>query len=86
MIVRWSAPLDLAALAMRGYVPPAGPLVDCADDAVLITQAYCDDKGRLHVHLEPTDATAHNVTLDFTNPTKEVHVGTVERPMSFVFE
>jgi hypothetical protein len=55
MIVRWSAPLGTADLNVRGYVPPAGPLlVDAPWDDVLVTEARSLDGGAsLVLRLEP---------------------------------
>lgn len=54
MIVRWSSPLDLAALTIRGFVPPAGPvLADTAWDDVLVTEAVSDDGATLRLALRP---------------------------------
>ena len=60
MLVRWSAPLDLAELAIRGWLPPIGPLVD-ADPAVLVTLARCDDGARLDLALEPAGVACDGV-------------------------
>lgn len=65
MIVRWSAPLDLAALNIRGYVPPHGPLVD-ADSEVLITMARSADGTSLDLVLEPMDTAAPEAELRFS--------------------
>ncbi|HAP77984.1 MAG TPA: hypothetical protein DCR14_18120 [Acidimicrobiaceae bacterium] len=62
MIVRWSAPLDLAALNIRGYVPPQGPLVDAAHE-VLITMARSTDGASLDLVLEPMDAAVPGADL-----------------------
>ena len=55
MLLRWSAPLDLAELAIRGWMEPVGPLVR-ADDAALITLARSDDGVRLDLAVEPAHA------------------------------
>ena len=41
MLLRWSAPLDLAALNIRGYVPPSGPIVTDGpwDDVMVLVAA-----------------------------------------------
>ncbi len=65
MMTRWSAPLSLAELNLRGYVAPTGPLVDCADDRVLITLAVVGGDGDLYVGLEPVGDAVHDVTLTF---------------------
>lgn len=67
-IVRWSAPLDLAALTIRGYVPPSGPvLADTAWDDVLVTEAVSDDGASLRLALQPRrDGAAVRATLSFT--------------------
>ncbi|MEN9506562.1 MAG: hypothetical protein RI958_2488 [Actinomycetota bacterium] len=63
MLLRWSAPLDLAALNMRGYLAPVGPVVDEADDRVLVTLARCDDGVRLDLMLEPYGEAVHDAVL-----------------------
>lgn len=65
MLLRWSAPLDLAALNMRGYLAPVGPVVDDIDDRILVTLARCDDGVRLDLWLEPVGDTVHEVRLSF---------------------
>ena len=65
MIVRWSAPLDLATLNIRGYVPPVGPLVDAADD-VLITMARCEDGVALDLVVEPFEGPVTDAELRFS--------------------
>ena len=71
MLVRWSAPLDLAELAIRGWMPPVGPLLD-ADGSVLVTLARCDDGARLDLALEPA-AAACDATLQFTRLAPGAH-------------
>ncbi|MCX6520842.1 MAG: hypothetical protein NTZ21_09285 [Actinobacteria bacterium] len=57
MLLRWSAPLDLAALNMRGFVAPVGPILAATDwDSVLVTEAVCDDGSTLRLSLRPTRA------------------------------
>lgn len=54
MLLRWSAPLDLAALNMRGFTPSAGPVLAGTDwDAVLVTEAISDDGRNLRLALRP---------------------------------
>ncbi|MCB1001585.1 MAG: hypothetical protein KDB40_20005 [Acidimicrobiales bacterium] len=67
MIVRWSAPLDLAGLAMRGFVDPVGPvLADTAWDDVLVTEAVSPDGDSLRLALQPRiDDAAVRITLWF---------------------
>ena len=65
MLLRWSAPLDLAALAIRGWSEPVGPLVD-ADSSTLITLARFHD-GALEMAMEPAAPGAGNeAELHFT--------------------
>lgn len=64
MLLRWSAPLDLAALAIRGWVAPLGPLVHAGPE-LLITMARCDDGACLRLAVEPA-ATSAEGTLRFT--------------------
>lgn len=66
MIVRWSAPLDLAALNIRGYVAPQGPLVDAADQ-VLIAMARSGDGRSLDVVVEPMAEPLAAASLRFAN-------------------
>ena len=65
MTLRWSAPLSLAELNLRGYVAPTGPLVDCDRDDVLITLAVGNADGTLQLELEPTTDSAADVRLTF---------------------
>jgi hypothetical protein len=59
MLLRWSSPLDLAALNMRGFVAPVGPILAATDwDSVLVTEAVCDDGSTLELSLRPTGAAA----------------------------
>jgi Linalool dehydratase/isomerase len=54
MLLRWSAPLDLAALNMRGFVAPVGPILAATDwDSVLVTEAVCDDGSTLELSMRP---------------------------------
>jgi hypothetical protein len=71
MLVRWSAPLDLAELAIRGWMEPVGPLVR-ADDAALITLARSVDGVRLDLAVEPA-STAGDATLTFTRLAPGAH-------------
>lgn len=66
MLVRWSQQLDLAALNLRGYVAPVGPVVADGDDAVLITFARCDDGRRLDLAFEPVRERAEGAWLALT--------------------
>ncbi len=54
MLLRWSAPLDLAALNIRGYVPPSGPIVsDGPWDEVMVLVARSADGRTLDLQLQP---------------------------------
>jgi hypothetical protein len=54
MLIRWSTPLGTAALNVRGYQPPVGPVLDATDwDDVLVLQARSDDGGSLDLVVEP---------------------------------
>jgi hypothetical protein len=70
MLLRWSAPLDLAALAIRGWSEPVGPLV-AADAATLITLARWHD-GQLQLAMEPA-APGAEVALHFSRLTPGRH-------------
>jgi Linalool dehydratase/isomerase len=62
MLLRWSAPLDLAALNIRGYVPPSGPIVtDGPWDDVMVLVARSVDARSLDLQLQPF-AVASTVT------------------------
>ena len=66
MLLRWSSPLDLAALNMRGYQQPAGPILDdTAWDDVLVTEARSPDGVSLLLHLRPRRGEVHGVRLRF---------------------
>lgn len=53
MLLRWSAPLDLAALNIRGHLAPVGPVLEVDAAAALVTLARCDDGCRLDLAIEP---------------------------------
>lgn len=55
MLLRWTGPLDLAGLNMRGYVAPVGPVVRDLPDDVLVTFARSDDAISLDLELMPFD-------------------------------
>ncbi len=56
MLLRWSQPLDLAALNIRGHVPPVGPVVtDAPWDEVLFLSARSDDGHALRLIVQPRD-------------------------------
>jgi hypothetical protein len=66
LLTRWGAPLSSAALALRGYVPPRGPVLrDGPWDQVLVTMARCDDGVALHLGLSPREAGPATVALTF---------------------
>lgn len=66
MMMRWSAPLRAADLNVRGYVPPAGPVVaDAPWDDVLFTEARSPDGVGLFLRLEPFDAVVESATVRF---------------------
>lgn len=85
MLLRWSAPLDLAALNMRGYLPPVGPIADEVDDRVLITLARSDDGVRLDLWLEPVGGEARDVVVTFgqltPNARSRVHGDGIDLPL-----
>lgn len=67
MLLRWSSPLDLAALNMRGYRAPVGPILDdTAWDDVLVTEARSPDGASLLLHLRPRRGEVHGVRMRFT--------------------
>lgn len=68
MLVRWSTPLDNAAINMRGYAPPVGPVLDTAPwPQVLITLARSSDGVTLDLMLRPgAEPAAGPVDLGFS--------------------
>ena len=76
MLLRWSAPLDLAQLAIRGWIEPVGPLVEASPDT-LITLARSDDGVTMQLAIEPANATDADgrteATLHFTRLTPGTH-------------
>lgn len=67
MLLRWSLPLDLAALNMRGYRPPQGPvLTDAPWDDVLVTMARSDDGVGLELAIRPLDGEPAEAVLSVT--------------------
>lgn len=66
MLVRFSTPLDNAALNMRGYVPPVGPVLAAAPwPEVLVTSARSTDGATLDLSLRPVAAPSGPTTLGF---------------------
>jgi hypothetical protein len=68
LLVRWSTPLDNAAINMRGYVPPVGPVLDTVPwPEVLVTMARSTDGASLELMLRPGPTpAAHPVQLGFS--------------------
>lgn len=68
MQMRWSLPLDLAGLNIRGYVAPEGPILDSYDSAsVLVTLARSGDGETLELGLEPMGGPLENTRLKFVH-------------------
>lgn len=56
MLLRWTSPLDLAALNIRGYVEPVGPVLEDAPwDDLLVLLARCDDGRSLRLIMQPAE-------------------------------
>jgi hypothetical protein len=54
MLVRWSTPMDNAAINVRGFVPPAGPIVEAAPwPQVMVTLARSSDGSSLDLAVRP---------------------------------
>ncbi len=68
LIIRWSTPLALSDLNVRGYVPPAGPVLSATEgDDVLVVLARSVDGASLELALQPWgDTGLESVTLRFT--------------------
>jgi Linalool dehydratase/isomerase len=82
MLLRWSAPLDLAELAMRGWQPAVGPRVEV--DGALLTLARSDDGVSLDVavHSSGGPCTLHLTDLDA--PSYRLHGHGVDRLVDVV--
>ncbi|MDQ1425336.1 MAG: hypothetical protein QOD72_2834, partial [Acidimicrobiaceae bacterium] len=66
LLMRWGTPLSSAALALRGYVPPKGPvLVDAPWEDILVTKARSDDGTTLQLALRPRRGSSLCATLGF---------------------
>jgi hypothetical protein len=66
LLTRWGTPLSSAALALRGYIPPTGPVVaDGPWEDVVVTKARCDDGATLELALRPRGSGSVTVTLGF---------------------
>ncbi|WP_179469740.1 linalool dehydratase/isomerase domain-containing protein [Mycolicibacterium vinylchloridicum] len=72
LVARWSAPLSLGELNIRGYVPPTGPLlIDTAWDDVLVVLARSTDGRSLDLALTPSgehDLPDVGLTLEALEP------------------
>ena len=67
LLTRWGSPLNGAGLAVRGYLPPVGPVLSAGPwDDVLVTKARCDDGVVLDLVLQPRRAPAVDAALRFT--------------------
>jgi hypothetical protein len=67
LLTRWGTPLSSAALALRGYVAPNGPvLAEGPWDEVLVTKARCTDGYTLDLALRPRRAGPVHAPLGFT--------------------
>jgi hypothetical protein len=67
LLTRWGTPIGSAGLALRGYVPPTGPvLADGPWDDVLVTKARCTDGRTLELALRPRRAGRVEAALGFT--------------------
>jgi hypothetical protein len=64
---RWGSPLNTGKLAIRGYVPPVGPVLEHAPwPDLLVSKARCDDGVSLDLIIEPGEAaagTSHELTF-----------------------
>jgi hypothetical protein len=65
VLQRWGSPLSSAALALRGYEPPSGPILrDAPWDELLVTKARSVGDTTLELSVRPRDA-AGTFTLGF---------------------
>jgi len=68
MQMRWSQPLDLAGLNIRGYVAPDGPVLESYDSStVLVTLARSVDGVSLDLGLEPMAGPVEDTVLRFVS-------------------
>src|SRR5438093_55237 len=71
---RWGSPLSVGELAIRGWVPPAGPVLERAPwPDVLVSKARCDDGVTLELVLEPHRSSAgdaHELTFRLVEPAR----------------
>jgi hypothetical protein len=66
LLMRWGSPLSTAALDLRGYEPPQGPVLrDGPWDRVLVTTARCTDARTLALAMRPRGDTSTPATLSF---------------------
>jgi hypothetical protein len=66
LLTRWASPLNSGGLALRGYVPPRGPiLADAPWHDTLVMKARCDDGVTLQLTLRPRRDEPVTVTLRF---------------------
>jgi hypothetical protein len=68
LITRWSTPVNLAELNVRGYQPPTGPVLSLPDDSdVIVVLARSGDGASLDACLQPRETgTAERVELRFS--------------------
>jgi len=73
--IRWGTPLSQADLALRGYVPPVGPVLAHAPwPEVLVSKARSGDGLSLDLVVEPNAAAAgvvHELVFDALTPNRE---------------
>ena len=80
MQLRWSQPLDLAGLNLRGYRPPVGPVLDAYDTAaLLVTLARSADGSSLDLWLEPIADAVSGAMLGFTQLAPSTTYGVRDR-------
>ena len=66
LLMRWGSPLSTAGLALRGYVPPVGPVLrDAPWDDLLVTRARCDDGTTLELTMRPRRTSPVRARLSF---------------------
>ena len=87
MMLRWTGPIDLSGLTMRGYEPPKGPVLDDTDwETLLVTEAWSDDGSSMTLAARPMDERAQAaVTLSLTQlkPSAEYQLTGMESVLTF---
>jgi hypothetical protein len=73
LLLRWGSPMSSAAVALRGYVAPQGPVLrEGPWDDVLVTSARCPDGRVLELAMRPRRDAAVTAALTFDSLSPDV--------------